>query len=486
MARRHTHHLAPRGRGGLRRLTWGLLGGLAALALGAGPAPAADFATVAAQVTADRAVAERELAQTRETLAQERQALAARLAELARRNAALTAQLSQDQAALGELSRRRAAAAERLAQEQGSFKELSGLVRAAARELLGLARRSAVTAQAPGRLARLRALLAPGNFAGLEEVRELAGLYLQEIRLSGQVARWSAPLVDQEGREITGQVLRVGGLNSFYQTPDQEGYLEPSPDTGRLLALAGDMPRAAARDLAAYLAGTGQALYLDLTGGAALQQMAHQETWQERLAAGGPLVWPILGVGLVALLLLGERLVFLGRVRANTDRVMGRVAALVVAGDLAGAGREADRLAGRPTGRVLARGLALMGQSREVIETALSEAVLRELPRLERFLTALKVLAGVAPLLGLLGTVTGMINTFQVITLYGSGDPRLLAGGISEALVTTQLGLGVAIPILLAASLLGRRAQNLTSDLEEKALGLAAALIQARENGGPR
>ncbi|MCF8117968.1 MAG: MotA/TolQ/ExbB proton channel family protein, partial [Desulfarculaceae bacterium] len=124
-------------------------------------------------------------------------------------------------------------------------------------------------------------------------------------------------------------------------------------------------------------------------------------------------------------------------------------------------------------------GLPPRGQPAEVIDAGLSEAMLRELPRLERFLTTLKVLAAVAPLLGLLGTVTGMINTFQVITVFGAGDPRLMAGGISEALITTQLGLAVAIPILVASALLGRRVSRLAGDMEEKAVALAAALIKA-------
>jgi biopolymer transport protein ExbB len=89
----------------------------------------------------------------------------------------------------------------------------------------------------------------------------------------------------------------------------------------------------------------------------------------------------------------------------------------------------------------------------------------------------------VAPLLGLLGTVTGMINTFQVITTHGTGDPRLMAGGISEAMVTTQVGLAVAIPVMIVAAFLGRRARNLSQDMEEKGLALMGALLRLRTNG---
>ena len=136
-----------------------------------------------------------------------------------------------------------------------------------------------------------------------------------------------------------------------------------------------------------------------------------------------------------------------------------------------------ERLKGRPTGNVLLAGLAERGRSREVVESRLSEAMLREMPRLERFLPVLKMLAAVSPLLGLLGTVTGMISTFQVITTFGGGDPKLMSGGISEALVTTEVGLAVAIPIVIATALLSLKAKRIMTDMKEKALALTAVLL---------
>jgi len=100
------------------------------------------------------------------------------------------------------------------------------------------------------------------------------------------------------------------------------------------------------------------------------------------------------------------------------------------------------------------------------MEDSVQEAVLHELPGLERFLSALAILAGVAPLLGLLGTVTGMIATFNAITVFGSGEPRLMAGGISEALLTTAAGLIIAIPILFIHSILSGRVEGLIADME--------------------
>ena len=104
------------------------------------------------------------------------------------------------------------------------------------------------------------------------------------------------------------------------------------------------------------------------------------------------------------------------------------------------------------------------------MENVLQEAILQEIPGLERFLSTLGMLAAIAPLLGLLGTVTGMINTFDMITHYGTGNPRMMSGGISEALVTTMLGLSVAIPILLCHTLLTRHTENIIAQMEEKAV----------------
>jgi len=111
----------------------------------------------------------------------------------------------------------------------------------------------------------------------------------------------------------------------------------------------------------------------------------------------------------------------------------------------------------------------------ETLELRLGEAVMREVPRINSYLPLLKMIAAIAPLLGLLGTVTGMIVTFQAITLFGGGDPRLMADGISQALVTTVIGLCVAIPILLLHNLVQARARSICEILQNEAVGRVAA-----------
>ena len=117
----------------------------------------------------------------------------------------------------------------------------------------------------------------------------------------------------------------------------------------------------------------------------------------------------------------------------------------------------------------------------ETIELKLGEAILRETPKFNSMLPLLKIISVVAPLLGLLGTVTGMIVTFQAITLYGAGDPKLMAGGISTALVTTVLGLVVAIPTVFLHTLVSSRARRLTQILQEEAAGMLAELAEGKQ-----
>jgi biopolymer transport protein ExbB len=130
--------------------------------------------------------------------------------------------------------------------------------------------------------------------------------------------------------------------------------------------------------------------------------------------------------------------------------------------------------------RVIKAGIACCDMKREEMENALQEAILKEIPPMERFLSTLGMLAAIAPLLGLLGTVTGMIDTFHVITMHGTGDPRLMSGGISEALVTTMLGLSVAIPLMLSQTLLNRTVDNRIGEMEEKAVALVNILHKNR------
>jgi biopolymer transport protein ExbB len=171
-------------------------------------------------------------------------------------------------------------------------------------------------------------------------------------------------------------------------------------------------------------------------------------------------------------LIVVERVVHLLRRRTNADALVQRIDGLMHDKAAIDCATVFEGLEGKPVARVLRAGLECCRTRREELENALQEAILKEIPSMERFLSTLGLLAAIAPLLGLLGTVTGMIDTFHVITLHGTGDPRMMSGGISEALVTTMLGLTVAIPLMLAHTLLSRTVENRISQMEEKAVAL--------------
>ena len=440
------------------------------------------FDQVASEIESEYQDARKEQQLTLEAIQSRRQALRQKLADLEAKIRAASDTLSEDQERLDKLSKERDQITRRVSQRLADNKELSILLTDHARTFLALAERSPYSAQRPERLESLRSFVDPHRVFRLEDLETLLTLSFEDMAASRDKIAYTGKMVDRSGNETSGEIIRLGHLPALYRVNDRVGYLTLSPASGRLIM----SPRPSfwvRQNLEDYFQGETEAVYTDISGGAAIQQLAHRVGFMAQLRSGGILVVPILLVGVVALVLTIERLIFLGKVRHNTDALMTRVTELVGEGDIDGAIKATHPHRKRPTGRVLMAGLEHRRDPSEVIESALSETMLRETPRLERFQSALKVCAAVAPLLGLLGTVTGMINTFQVITTHGTGDPRLMAGGISEAMVTTQVGLAVAIPVMIVAAFLGRRARNLSHDMEEKGLALMGALLRRRTNG---
>jgi biopolymer transport protein ExbB len=443
------------------------------------------FEQVATDIQADYRNAGKEQQLTLQEITSRRQQLRKRLAELDATLADASGTLSADRERLEKLSQERDQITREVSLRLADNKELGILFINHANNFLALAERSPYTAEQPARLETLRMFVDPNHPFGLKDLKALLDMFFEDMAASREKVVYTGKMVDRSGNETRGEIIRLGHLPALYFAQDHCGYLSLSPASGRLIM--GPSPSwRMRRNLCGYFEGKTDSVYTDISGGSAIQQLAHRVTLMDQLRSGGALVIPILLVGLVALVLTIERLIFLGKVRHNTDDLMTRVTKLVGEGDILGAIKATNPHRHRPTGRVLMAGLQHRSDPSEVIESALSEAMLRETPRLERFLGALKVCAAVAPLLGLLGTVTGMINTFQVITTHGTGDPRLMAGGISEAMVTTQVGLAVAIPVMIVAAFLGRRARNLSQDMEEKGLALMGALLRLRSDSDAR
>jgi biopolymer transport protein ExbB len=214
---------------------------------------------------------------------------------------------------------------------------------------------------------------------------------------------------------------------------------------------------------------------IDVSGGAALRVAQSRDTPFEHIRKGGVVMAPLLAVGALALVLMVWKLFTFRRLAYRWGPEVEQVAEKARRGDDEGARALALRL-GRPLSILLCDGLRHRAASREQMEEVLFEQIQTQLPSLERHLAALAVLGGVAPLLGLLGTVTGMIHTFRLVTIFGTGDARLLSGGISEALITTEFGLAIAIPVLLVHAYLVRRVRGVVAELEQTAATFIHAL----------
>ena len=325
---------------------------------------------------------------------------------------------------------------------------------------------SMVTAQLPGRTAFLSDLAQRRELPTVTELRQLWSAMVTEIAESGEVVSFAAPVERASGEREEREVVRVGVFNAV------SGGLFLDWDTGRSPAHLIELPRQpAARfgDMAERLQGAtpGEVMpmSIDFTRGQILRAVVRTKTPLERVRQDGGVVgYIIIAVGALGLLLCLWKLVALARTGRGIRRQIG--------GGAAGGSN--------PLGRVLAVYSDHRDIDLETLELKLDEAILRETAPIETGLGFIKVLFVVAPLLGLLGTVVGMIATFQMITLFGTGDPRMMAGGISTALVTTVLGLAVAIPLTLLHSYLQGKARGLVQVLEEQAAGIVARLAEER------
>jgi biopolymer transport protein ExbB len=292
-----------------------------------------------------------------------------------------------------------------------------------------------------------------------------------------RLRRESGVFYAQDGEAVAGTLVWVGAISALGVGAQTGGLLAPVEKDA--LTVVDPAGLDVARDL---LAGREVELVPVYLADPLRPLSASRTEWNLRdfLRSGGIIVWPILMLGLVAVVIALERLVTLGRVHRSAKRLSARVSSSLLAGKIDEATRLCDANPGA-VARVVLAAINHRHQSRDLQDDAISEAILEESTRLERWLPTLRVIAAVTPLLGLLGTVTGMIGTFDVITEFGTGNPKLLSGGISEALVTTELGLIVAIPALLLYAFLAGRVDNIISEMEKNSLRLSLVLRSGSE-----
>ncbi len=299
-----------------------------------------------------------------------------------------------------------------------------------------------------------------------EQVEQLFLIAARAIEQSSAIRTEEGSFFLDDGTQSKGRIIKIGNVAAYGVNDKAAGALapaganrykiwpEPAADTAKALAAGGEP-----RTMAAFL-------FESLEKGI---EEKKAKTPLDVIRSGGIIAWVIVGLGVLGLLMIIVRLLILFLASSRTDRLLREVSELMSQGNAAKA-LDVCKEAKGAAARVLKSTIRNLDRDREHLEDIVSEAILHEAPFVERFGSTILVIAAVAPLLGLLGTVTGMISTFDVITEFGTGDPKMLSGGISEALVTTELGLIVAIPTLLIGTLLTGRANGIMQSMERAAL----------------
>jgi biopolymer transport protein ExbB len=349
---------------------------------------------------------------------------------------------------------------EQLDANKGELNELFGVLQQVTGDAQGLLESSITSAQFPDRtpfLVQLNGKLASGaTLPSIEEIERLWFLIQQEMTETGRVVKFPATVIAKDGRELQQEIVRVGAFNLV----SRGRYLQYTSETGNISELArqpeGRYTKTTERLFDARNASV--SFGVDPTRGQILATYLDRPGLRERVRQGGLIGYVIIALGAIGFLIAVERLVSL---TLSSRRVTAQLKSDAPRSD-------------NPLGRVLQVAEQNKSADVETLELKLGEAVFKETPKLTRTLLFIKIISVVAPLLGLLGTVTGMIVTFQAITLFGTGDPKLMAGGISQALVTTVLGLTVAIPTVLLHTLVSGRSKRILHILQEQSAGIVA------------
>lgn len=347
----------------------------------------------------------------------------------------------------------------------GDLNNLFGLVEQAAGEAKATFDTSVISAQFPERAAQMdmlsKKITQSNELLSIEDIESVWQSMLNEMVQQGNVSNFEADVATVSGARAKTTVTRVGNFNLV----GNGKFLEYGP--GGISELARQPAGRFLSQASALQSASGITEFaVDPTRGALLGAAVESPSLMERVNQGGLVGYIILGVGAIAMLFALFKIVTLTLTGAAVNKQS--------------SSPDSPNKA-NPLGRVLAV-LSESSDTRntDALEMKLSEAIMAETPKLNSGLMFLKIVSVVAPLAGLLGTVLGMIQTFQAITLFGAGDPKLMAGGISQALVTTVCGLVVAIPVVLLHTAAASRAKRIEEVLEEQATGMVARQLESR------
>jgi biopolymer transport protein ExbB len=342
----------------------------------------------------------------------------------------------------------------------GALKELFGVLQTVSGDAQGRFSASLTNIEYPNRsefLVTLGSKMAgASSLASIQDIEMLWAMLHKEVVETGKVTRFNHLVTKADGQQEEMEVVRIGAFNLV----SENGYLEYDSGEQSIAELL-RQPDGRYTSTTAYMMDADGGVVdfgVDVTKGGILGLLVESPTIKDRIEQGGIVGYCIIALGIIGLIIAVLRWFALSTASRKVSAQLKREAAST----------------DNPLGRVLAAYESNKGADTETIELKLSEAALKEMPALTKGLLFIKVVAAVAPLMGLLGTVTGMIKTFQVITLYGAGDPKMMAGGISQALMTTVLGLCVAIPMVLLHTVVSGQSRKIVNILQSQSAGLVA------------
>ena len=344
---------------------------------------------------------------------------------------------------------------------QGTLGEMFGVSRAAAANAYGQIATSIVSAQYPGRGEILNEIANSKKIPELAQLEELWIALQTEMTQSGQISQFSVEVTNLDGSKSTENVTRIGTFNLV----SENGYLNYNDEVAQVQPLA-KQPAGYISDNASSFFGESAGfhpVYVDPSRGAILALETRKKTLSEFYHEGKEVGYGITVLLVIGMLIALERIIVLGAVSAKMKAQEKNL-------------NQPNE--NNPLGRLLKVYHDNKAADAETLELKLDEAILRETPTVDRGINLIKMFAAIAPLMGLLGTVIGMIMTFQTITLFGTGDPKIMAGNISLALVTTALGLICALPLILIHSVVAGKAKSVLQKLDEQSAGLIAAIAE--------
>lgn len=346
----------------------------------------------------------------------------------------------------------------------GNLGELFGVVRIVAGDVSSVLYNSLISAQYPKRDAFVNELAQSKALPSIDKLEKLWFEMQREMTETGRNVKFPARVVEPDGQARTAEVVRVGPFVAV----EEDRFLSYLPSQYELTVFSRQPDSPLPGIAGDYFEATSgyESMVIDPARGVLLALVVQRPTILERIEQGEFVGYVIILVGVIGAVLAAMQFLFLLREGAAVKRQLANV----------------DRpVPDNALGRVLASfkgDASKVEENAEVIELRISEAVLREVPKLERYQSFLSLAVAAGPLLGLVGTVIGMIITFQSITESGSGDPKLMAAGIGQAMIATVLGLGIAVPLLFVNAALKARSRAIVQILDEQSTGLLAERLE--------